>query len=108
MEINGAIRQAVAPSGVTRPAPAPEPAGRAGGSVPAPQLPREIVQSVAGDTGATAPHASRIRLDQSTERIVVEILNSQNEVVKQIPPEAFLHALEQARGVIGLILDQKT
>ena len=50
----------------------------------------------------------KIRVDEATDRIVVQILNSNNEVIKQIPPEQLLRAIARSRQVTGLIFDQQT
>ena len=50
---------------------------------------------------------SRIRLDESTDRIVVQILNSKDEVIRQFPPEEALRFAALFRQVTGLIFDQE-
>jgi hypothetical protein len=112
MEISGAIRQTTGPPVVARPARPPESAWPSGTGAaaegPSPEIPRDVVRTLASEAAADTPNGSRIRVDETTERIVVEILNSDNEVIKQIPPEALLRALARSRRVTGLILDQQT
>ena len=112
MEISGAVRQAAVPSGVVRPSPPPAVAGSGGSPAPAapsPGLSREAVIRLAAEAGGgSPPHGARLRVDENTDRIVLEVLDANNEVVKQIPPEAWLHAIAQTRQITGLILDQST
>ncbi len=112
MEISGTIRQTAGPSDVARTARPPESAGRNSASAtadaPSPELSREVVKALASEVNADTPNGSRIRVDESTDRIVLEILNEKREVVKQIPPEALLKALARSRDITGLVLDQQT
>jgi hypothetical protein len=110
MEINGAIPQTVS---VPSPAPrvAPPPAGRtavAPSSGSPPPIPSDIAKALGSGGSGDLPGGARIRVDKATDRVVLQILDANNTVVKQIPAEAFLHAVEQARNVTGLILDQQT
>ena len=50
---------------------------------------------------------SRIHVDPATERIVVEILNANNEVIRQVPPEEVLRVAARFRQFVGLIFDQQ-
>ncbi len=47
-------------------------------------------------------------MDEATDRIVVQILNANGEVIKQIPPEELLREIAKSREVTGLIFDQQT
>ncbi|GMW02033.1 MAG: hypothetical protein AMXMBFR84_31690 [Candidatus Hydrogenedentota bacterium] len=47
-----------------------------------------------------------LSIDAATERIVVQIVNEANEVIKQIPPEEVLDVLAQTRELQGLLFDQ--
>ena len=47
-----------------------------------------------------------MRIDPSSRRIVAQILNESNEVVKQIPPEELLKIIAQFRQLRGVLFDQ--
>jgi hypothetical protein len=83
----------------TPPKPPPEAAPR--------PVPSEVIEALAARTEANTRSASRIRLDDATDRVVVQILNSDNEVIKQFPPEELLDVLKKIRQVTGLILDRQ-
>lgn len=117
MEISGAIRQAASPpdaAQLTRPS---EPSAKrveinvpnlvdAGGGSAA--VSREVVEALAAEVAANTRNGSKIRVDESTDRIVVQILNANDEVIKQFPPEELLKALRNYREVVGLVFDQQT
>jgi uncharacterized FlaG/YvyC family protein len=46
-----------------------------------------------------------LRFDEATERIVAQVLNKENQVVKQIPPEELLRILSRLRNLVGLLFD---
>ncbi len=50
---------------------------------------------------------TRLRFDGPTERIVAQILDRKNEVIKQIPPEAMLKLAAEFRRIRGLLFDQQ-
>ena len=43
---------------------------------------------------------------EKTHRIVIKVLNEDNEVVREIPPEDSLKLLEQIQEQVGLLVDQ--
>ncbi len=95
--IPGDGRSGIAPE-VQRPPPTPEPSEPAE-QVIAPQP--EPAKLVSGNT-------ARLRFDPRTERIIAEIVNEDNEVVKQVPPEELLKLAETSREIRGLLFDQST
>jgi hypothetical protein len=111
MEINGTLPQTAGAPNIA-PRVAPTPAGHSSTNAPAggasPRIPSDVAKALSDDGSISVPEGSRIRVDKETDRIVLEIVNAQNRVIKQIPPEALLHALEQSRNVTGLILDKQT
>lgn len=71
----------------------------------------EQVSSAASPRQAAATprttHTS-MSVDAQSKRIVVRILDENNEVIKQIPAEELLHIAEQSREVEGLLFDKHT
>ena len=49
---------------------------------------------------------TRLRVDDASKRIVTQIVNEHNEVLRQIPPEELLKVLAQVRRLQGLLLDE--
>lgn len=115
MEINGAIPPSTSAVERTRPVPPaqpPSPRSRLNRSEDAvsprrgrPESPPglEVANTVLSALSERA--GARIRVDESTERIVVQILNEENEVIKQLPPEDLLEALRQFREITGVLFD---
>jgi uncharacterized FlaG/YvyC family protein len=110
MEIGAAIGQgAPVPDSVragrpAAPVNAPEPATSA---PPSANTSQDVVDAIAAQAAAKKGNGARIRLDESTDRLVVQIVNADNEVIKQLPPEDLLRALERFREVTGLIFDRQ-
>ncbi|MCP4642904.1 MAG: flagellar protein FlaG [bacterium] len=50
---------------------------------------------------------TRMRVDEATDRVVTQIVNASNEVIKQIPPEELLRTVANVRKLQGLLFDQK-
>jgi len=115
MEISGAVRQTANPPEVARPrqpesgsaevnAPTPPQSEKAA----APAVSRGLVEALASQAAANTRSGSKIRVDEATDRIVVQILNAKDEVIKQLPPEDLLRAIAKSREVTGLIFDQQS
>ncbi|HOE66594.1 MAG TPA: flagellar protein FlaG [Candidatus Hydrogenedentes bacterium] len=51
--------------------------------------------------------STRIHVDPETKRIVAQILDGNNEVIRQVPPEELLDIVAKSREVQGLLFDQK-
>ncbi len=71
------------------------------------------VEPVAEEGTARAPSASslaavrpRFDVDQATERLVAEIVDENNEVIKQIPPQELLDAVARFRRLQSLLFDE--
>lgn len=119
MDINRAASQASAPpvsSGGVR-APAPVSRGSTSRPHPAPPV-RDVVEVSNEGQAPAAPKAlavlqdnigsgSRIHLDRATDRLVVEIVNANNEVIRQLPPEEALRIAARFRQITGLIFDRQ-
>jgi uncharacterized FlaG/YvyC family protein len=70
----------------------------------------ERTKQVAGTTqGDPAEQRSEIRLrvDEASKQIVAQIMNQNNEVIKQIPPEDALKIAARFREICGKLFDQK-
>ena len=50
---------------------------------------------------------SRIHVDEATDQFVVEIVNSKNEVIRQIPLEEALRLEVLFQQITGILFDQK-
>ena len=111
MDINGLIHQRIEAPALRRPAPV---------RVPAPQPPRPAVVELDDDSTAQAAvktivsesrdkirSGSRIHVDEATDRFVVEIVNSKNEVIRQIPLEEALRLEVLFQKITGLIFDEQ-
>lgn len=72
--------------------------------------PSEInVQRVADGSGEYGPSRTetRLRVDKGSKQIVAQIVNENNEVVKQIPPEELLKIAARFRELRGKLFDVK-
>lgn len=121
MDINGMIRPRTLVPGASPVVRAPAPVSRNEGDVEpsAPDLTMEVksprdeerVQPVrdvlAAEKAAKVRGGTRLSLDKATERIVAQIVNKNNEVIKQIPPQEVLRIAAQFRRVVGLIFDMR-
>ena len=52
------------------------------------------------------PPNTRLHLDEATQQIVAQILDENNEVVRQIPPEALLELSARFNRLEGLLFDR--
>ena len=51
--------------------------------------------------------STRLKVDEENNRIVIQILDSQNQVIRQIPPEEWLKFLSRWQKVQGLFFDEQ-
>jgi len=51
---------------------------------------------------------ARLRIDDSSGRLVVQILDEQEQVVRQIPPEEVLKLAANFRELQGMLFDERT
>ena len=88
--------------------------------VPAPKPPRPgvvelddantveaAVKTIVSESRDKIRSGSRIHVDEATDQFVVEIVNSNNEVIRQIPLEEALRLEVLFQKVTGLIFDQQ-
>jgi len=52
------------------------------------------------------PARARLRVDEQTNRLVIQFLDDNAEVVRQIPPEEMLKVLQRVRDLWGLVFDE--
>jgi len=48
----------------------------------------------------------RLRFDKETNRIIAQIVDENNEVVRQVPPEEVLRIAAKTRRMLGLLFDE--
>ena len=65
------------------------------------------VETIVSESRDKVRNGSRIHVDKATDQFVVEIVNSKNEVIRQIPLEEALRLDALFRKITGLIFDQK-
>lgn len=120
MEINGTIpKGAAVPNGspvVRAPAPVPPPAPE-GAEVAAPtrettaQRGEERAHSApvvfAANSVASTGHGTRFRAGEPPYRLIAQIVDANNEVIKEIPPKEVLRIAARFRRLVGLLFDEK-
>ena len=78
----------------------------------APKPNEEQVQQAVRPEKGPAPEVpssnTRLRVDEASQRIVAQILDENQEVVKQIPPEEMLRIASRLRQIEGLLFDEST
>ena len=76
----------------------------------------ESVRQPAPNTEAKTPDlvkappqrtGTRLRIDEASKRIVAQIVDENNEVIKQIPPEEILKIAARFREISGKMFDRK-
>lgn len=66
------------------------------------------VASAFGDVVSLVNRDLRIIIDESTGRIVTQIVDGDtNEVVRQLPPEALLDVARRVADLVGLLVDEE-
>ncbi len=72
----------------------------------APPEPRGVPQTLA--VRQQLPPNTRLRVDEESNQIVAQILDENNEVVRQIPPEALLELSSKFNRLEGLLFDRES
>ena len=86
--------------------------------VPAPKPPDPVelddnrtaqaaVKTIISESRDKVRSGSRIHVDEATDQFVVEIVNSKNEVIRQIPLEEALRLEVLFQQITGILFDQK-
>ena len=119
MDINSVIRLGPpdprATHSVPKPAPpvrpAPESTETAVRAEPRPPRHSEArpaaIAAFAERQAANARAGTRLHLDAETDRIVAQIVNTNNAVIRQIPPEEVLQVAARFRDLVGLLFDER-
>ncbi len=113
--VSGQEPAALVPSSIARtPSPRPRAADPDEGTKPeiraGPGPKEEQVQRAANRINqdpAVTRSGVRLRIDKASKRIVAQIVNQNNEVIKQIPPEELLKVAANVRRMLGLLFDQE-
>ncbi len=66
------------------------------------------LQELIVEHSQNSARGSRAYHDETTNRFVVEVVNSNNEVIRQIPMEEALEHARRFRKFTGMIFDQET
>lgn len=70
----------------------------------------EQVQKTAPDTQPTvridAAHP-RIKIDEQSQRVITQLVDENDEVIRQIPPEELLRVADQLRRLRGVLFDEQ-
>ena len=105
---------AAAVSSRKTPPPGPRTADTVGDTAPAaragPGPSEEHKPSAANGTPPSQvvrPSGVKMRLDEGSKRIVAQITNERNEVIKQIPPEELLKIVAKIRQLHGMLFDRE-
>lgn len=53
------------------------------------------------------PTGTRMRIDKESKRIITQIVDQSNQVIKQIPPQELLQIAARFRQLEGVIFDKK-
>ena len=91
-----------AASGRARPGPKEEqvqPADLSQKASPAPVVDKKVE--------LVTPSSTRIRVDEDSKRIVIQIVDANNEVVKQTPPKELLEFSARFKRLQGLLFDKR-
>lgn len=68
--------------------------------------PRGVPQTLA--VRQQLPPNTRLRVDEESNRIVAQILDENDEVIRQIPPEALLELSSKFNRLEGLLFDRES
>ncbi len=66
---------------------------------------RPAIDVLEAKKAASTRSGTHLYVDESTDRVIAQIVNANNEVIKQIPPEEFLKIVARFRNVVGTIFD---
>lgn len=69
---------------------------------PAPGETKQTIHETLSDVSGV-----RLRVDADTHRIIAEIVDENDKVVRQIPPEEALRIATMTRQLLGLLFDQQ-
>jgi uncharacterized FlaG/YvyC family protein len=61
----------------------------------------------AKDRPASGPAGVNLRVDAATKRVVTQIVDEMDQVIKQIPPQELLDVVAKTRQLQGLLFNQE-
>jgi hypothetical protein len=61
----------------------------------------------AADSAASTRHGTRFRLTDPPRRLIAQIVDANNEVIKEIPPKEILKIAARFRRLVGLLFDEQ-
>lgn len=67
---------------------------------------RQRLDTLAADQASQSRGGTRLRLDERTDGVVAQIVNKNNEVIRQLPPEEALRIAARFHDLVGLIFDK--
>jgi len=76
------------------------------GRTPSPGERTERAARAAQDDSAKQAAGMRLRIDDASKQVVAQIVNKNNEVIKQIPPEAVLKIAAQFQELCGKLFNE--
>ena len=71
------------------------------------QAVQAAVDALAARRQDTVRSGARIYVDEATNRVVIQIVNADDEVIRQIPPEEILRIAERFQKLTGIIFDRE-
>lgn len=69
------------------------------------RTPSAAVETLQQRRRANTPTGVRLQVDESVDRVIAQIVNENNEVIKQIPPEEAVRVFARFREITGLLFD---
>ena len=69
----------------------------------APKAPDRLAARIAAKTRG----GTRLRVDEASDRVVAQIVNAEDQVIKQIPPEEVLRLAARIRNIVGLLFNRQ-
>jgi uncharacterized FlaG/YvyC family protein len=64
-------------------------------------------QPVLDETRPRQPQGARLRVDKATHRIVTQLLDENDKIIKQVPPQELLDIAARFRQLRGLLFDKR-
>ena len=66
---------------------------------------RAAVDALAANLSRNIPSGSKASYDTTTDQFVVQVVNANNEVIRQLPPEEALRIAARFEQITGLLFD---
>ena len=109
MDITGPTAPRIGSPPASRPASAPAPGPQPPDIVKTNnvQPSQAAVDAIVSQNESNIRSSSRIHIDEATNQVVVEIVNAENEVIRQIPLAEALRLDVLFKQITGIIFDQQ-